>query len=58
MWLQTKKGLGYEDDSDNGPFLDPKDIADYLKSGIFESVGKWSNKRIRWYLERGGEVDI
>ncbi len=58
LWLQTNEGLGYDEDQDNEPDVVDWAISNYIMSQIFRVAGNWNNKRIKSYLEKGGEIDL
>jgi hypothetical protein len=58
LWLQTDEGMGYDENEDAEPAVSDWEILKYIKSEIFRLAGEWSNKRIRGYLEKGGEIDL
>lgn len=56
IWLQTKNGNSWDCDDDDPRHsypVDMTDIVDYvLDEYVYEEAGKWSNARIRAYLDR------
>nr|WP_287935639.1 hypothetical protein [Algoriphagus sp.] len=58
IWLQTDEGMRYDEDEDKEPEIYSFAVLRYVKGHIFQQAGKWSNQRIRKYLERGGELDM
>jgi len=61
LWLQTEQGQdwGYEDESEQKAApVSKKDIVQYLWSEyLLDAAGRWSNPRIRAYLDRAGAID-
>ena len=61
VWLQTDGGNNWlceeQDERDANP-VDPSEIADYvLKEYVYVRAGKWSNPRIRTFIDRSGRSD-
>lgn len=58
IWLQTDEGMDYDENEDMEPQINASAVLKYVKSFLYEQAGNWTNKRIRNYLESGGEVDL
>lgn len=56
IWLQTEEGFGWpwndEAQGDTPPIV-TDDLVNYLATDyVYEEAGRWSNRRIRAYIER------
>lgn len=61
LWLQTKQGSDWDcekpDDREAYPVCN-NDIVDYLlRDHVLEAAGRWTNRRIRAYLDRSSSRD-
>lgn len=59
IWLETESSYFYvEEEDDLESKYDPNAVCHHIKNIIFKKAGEWRNKRIRRYIERGGEIDL
>jgi hypothetical protein len=57
IWLETESAYSFDEEEDDlESMYNPSEVCHHIKSKIFQKAGDWSNKRIRRYLERGGEL--
>jgi hypothetical protein len=61
LWLQTDQGCGWAceepDDRDDDPVFN-SDIVDYVvKDYVYIEAGRWSNRRIRAFIDQAGMRD-
>ena len=61
LWLQSDPGLDWwceeEEDRDASPVNDD-DIIDYVaKEFVYSEAGRWTNSRIRAYIDRSARTD-
>ena len=61
VWLQAEEGIDWrfddEETRDSNP-VENDDIVKYMLDRIWDEAGRWSNKRIQTYLDRGCESDL
>ncbi len=61
IWLQTDNGLAWDCDEADGPEVYPvsdDDIVSYLAHEyVYAEAGRWSNTRIRAFIDRGSIRD-
>jgi hypothetical protein len=61
IWLQTQPGIDWECDEPKEREVDPvidDDIIDYVtKEYVYFEAGRWSNQRIRDFIERSARRD-
>ena len=60
VWLQTPAGGDCDDEEfrEPEPFIGEEEIVEYLTNEyVLAEAGRWSNRRIRKYLDRAGRID-